>query len=131
MAMRTVLQAVRPRLRTLMLLVLFVAAALGTERTWRRRREYLGRAAYHAAEEAKRLAQAKVLAVEVAQYRLMLRRPCGNIRRHVEAMDSLSTRYATLGRVALVNISGFHWSYSTSVFLHSSTWGSLHEEVGR
>ena len=96
MAMHRILPASRFRLRTLMLLVLLTAVALGTERAWRRRQEYLGRAAYHAAEEAKLSATAKALAAEVASYRLMLRRACGNVRRHVEALDSTSTRYATL-----------------------------------
>ena len=96
MAMHRVLPLSRFRLRTLMLLVLLAAVALGTERAWHRRQEYLDRAAYHAAEEAKLSAVANALAAELACYRPLLRRPgCGNPRRYAEALESVMPTVAT------------------------------------
>jgi hypothetical protein len=86
-AMLRVRPAFRFRLRTLMLLVLLAGVALGTERAWRRRQEYLNRAAYHAAEEAKLSADARALAAAFARYSFVLRIPgCGNPRQDAEAL---------------------------------------------
>jgi hypothetical protein len=104
MAMHRVLPASRLRLRTLMLLVLLAAIALETERAWGRRQEYLARAAYHAAAEARLAGEARAFASELARYRPVLRRPgCGNPRRYAEALDSVratvAARAAAHGRL--------------------------------
>jgi hypothetical protein len=79
-----------------MLLVLLAAVALGTERAWRRRQEYLDRAAYHAAKEARLSASAKALADELAFYRRLLRQSClGNPQQDAETRKSLMTTFAT------------------------------------
>jgi hypothetical protein len=86
----------RLRLRTLMLSVLLAGVAFGTERAWRRRQEYLNRAAYHAAAEAKLSAEARALAAELARLSpALLKGPCGNPRRFAEALESVMTDRAT------------------------------------
>jgi hypothetical protein len=90
--MRPVRLAFRFRLRTLMLLVLLAGVALGTERVWRRRQEYLNRAAYHAAEEANLSALARRAAAVYASYAPLLRKPgCGNPRQYAEALKIVMT----------------------------------------
>jgi hypothetical protein len=92
MAMLRVLPASQFRLRTLILVVLLAGVALGTERAWRRRREYLNRAADHAAAEAKLSAKSRALAAELARLSpWLLRGPCGNPRRYAEALDGVMT----------------------------------------
>jgi hypothetical protein len=80
-----------------MLSVLLVGVALGTERGWRRRQEYLNRADYHAAAEAKLSAEARALAAELAARfpPVLLNGPCGNPRRHAKALESVMTNRAT------------------------------------
>jgi hypothetical protein len=104
MAMLRVRPALRFRLRTLILWVLLVGVALGAERAWRRRQEYLNRAAYHAAAEAKPSAEARALAAELARFPpALLSGPCGNPRRYAEAlnrgMTDRATRAAEHGRL--------------------------------
>jgi hypothetical protein len=90
------LPASRPRLRTLMLLVLLTGVALGADRAWRRRRECLDRAAYHAAEEARLSAEARVLAAELDKLSpSLLSGRCGNPWQYAKAMEGVMTDRAT------------------------------------
>ena len=96
--------ALRFRLRTLLLCVLLVGVVLGAERTWRRRQEYLARAAFHAAEEAKLSAEARALAAAFARFPpALLSGPCGNPRRYAKALNrgvtDRATRAAEHGRL--------------------------------
>jgi hypothetical protein len=98
MAMLRVRRALRFRLRTLLLWVLLTGVALGAERA-RRRQEYLGRAAYHAAREAKLSAVARLLAAELARYPPeLLKGRCGNPRILADALKGVMTNH--LARVA-------------------------------
>ena len=88
--------ALQFRLRTLILTVLLVGVALGAERAWRRRQEYLNKATYHAAAEAKLSAEARALAAELARFSpTLLNGPCGNPRRYANALKSVMTDLAT------------------------------------
>ena len=95
--------ALQFRLRNLILTVLLVSVALGAEPAWRRR-EYLNRAAYHAAAEAKLSAEARAVADELARFPpALLNGQCGNPRRYAKAlkgaMTYLATRAAEHGRL--------------------------------
>lgn len=81
--------ALRFRLSTLMLLVLLAGVALGAAQAWRRRREYLDRAAYHAAAQAKLSAEAKALATDLTRLRPLLAGSCGNPRRYAQALEGV------------------------------------------
>jgi hypothetical protein len=96
MAMLRARPALQFRLRTLILMVLLVSVALGAERAWRRRQEYLNRADYHAGEEATLSADARALAAELASYSpALLKGQCGNPRRHAKALKTVMTELAT------------------------------------
>jgi hypothetical protein len=97
MAMLRVRPALQFRLRTLILMVLLVGVTFGAERVWRRRQEYLNRAAYHASEEATMSADARALAAELASYLPALQKKgqCGNPRRHAQALKTVMTELAT------------------------------------
>jgi hypothetical protein len=73
---------------------MLAGVVLGAERTWRRRQEYLNRAAYHATLEAKLSAQAKALAAELAGFPpALLNGSC--LRVHPETLKSVMTNRAT------------------------------------
>jgi hypothetical protein len=96
MAMLRARPVLQFRLRTLILTTLLVGVALGAERAWRRRQEYLNRATYHAAAEVKLSAEARALADELARFPpALLNGQCGNPRRYAKALKSVMTDLAT------------------------------------
>jgi hypothetical protein len=106
--------ALQFRLRTLIITVLTVGVALGAERAWRRRQEYLNRAAYHAAAGAKLSADARAVAAELARFPpALLDGPCGNPRRHAKALKGvitdLATRAAEHGRLKEYYLRAASW----------------------